>query len=215
MAYCTSDDVYRTAGITSSDVPVADVDKFISETDEYIDHFFNTTFETKSFTELRDGNGSRTIFTQYFPIDSVTTLTIDGTNIDSTDLYIYSRIGKITLKETAPEQYFKNIYPQQVNITYVYGYNLDFTTITNNQNWNKIAYLIQSLSAKIAAIASLANQIGGTFDDVTSYQLPEFSASKGEPYTNIRETIIRLENEVKQLLTNPTLKALASNVYYA
>ena len=194
MAYCTNSDVYRLSGITSSVISTANVDEFILEAQSEIDAFFNTTFETVQRTDTLDGNGTDKLMLSYYPIQSIDSLTIDGTSVTTSKVFLYTDIGKIQLKDDAEVTVFKDTEPQQVVIQYTYGYNYDFSTISNNPK----AYVIRKLCAITAGIAALVSQIGGTYDDVTSYSLPEFTASKGEPYTNIREALTRLDNQYKR-----------------
>ena len=55
---------------------------------------------------------------------------------------------------------------------------------------------VRELSASLAACACFYKLIGGSFDDVTSYSIPEMSVSKGEPYTNMRAAIIELQKKI-------------------
>lgn len=210
MAYCTSSDVYRLAGISSSVVSEENVNEHILEAQSEIDLYFNTTFETASVTETLDGNGTNKLMLMYYPISSLTSLTIDGTSVTTSKVYLYSNIGKIQLKSDAEQTVFLDTEPQQVVITYVYGYNWDFSNIYSNPK----AYVIRKLCSIIAGKMSLIAQIGGTYDDVTSYNLPEFSASKGEPYTNIREALTRLDNEYKRLVESEAYKSLQRNINF-
>ena len=41
---------------------------------------------------------------------------------------------------------------------------------------------------------------GGTYNDVTSYSLGEYSEALGEPYINLRETITILQNDLQRIL---------------
>ncbi|MCK5019043.1 MAG: hypothetical protein KAS32_18425 [Candidatus Peribacteraceae bacterium] len=55
---------------------------------------------------------------------------------------------------------------------------------------------VRELSASLAGCACFFAMIGGSFDDVTSYTIPEMSVSKGEPYTNMRAAIIELQKKI-------------------
>ena len=114
MVYCTNADVYRVSGIDSSVVSTADVGDFILEAQSEIDRYFNTTFETTQDTITTDGNGTNKLFTQFYPIDSLDSLTIDGTSVTTSEVYVYSDIGKLQLKTTAEETIFKNTEPQTI-----------------------------------------------------------------------------------------------------
>lgn len=60
----------------------------------------------------------------------------------------------------------------------------------------------------MAAIMMLTQQTGGTFDDITSYGIGDYTASLGEPWTNINRTVQNLQKEFDTLLRNQK-KAIA------
>lgn len=209
MAYATVEDLYRVTGITEDTIIQDDMLQHILEAGAWIDSYFGTTFETQEKTETLDGNGATYMFLNRYPVKSITSLKINGTTV--TKYYLYKDTGKVVLKSDSEVGYFDNTYPQSVEITYTYGHDLDFDLPANNP----LAYTIRNLTLKIASISAWIQQIGGTFDDVTSYQLPEFSASKGEPYTNIREAVNKMKEQVENMLGNEMLRGIARNAYFA
>ena len=56
--------------------------------------------------------------------------------------------------------------------------------------------VVRDFAACLAGLRALVFMIGGSYDDVTNYSVPEFSASKGEPYTNLRATIIEMQKRL-------------------
>ena len=211
MAYAVNTDVYRVTGLTTSQVSAAEVDSLILEATAFVDRLVNTTFETKQITRTLDGNGSNQMLLDYWPLVTLDALTIDGTSVTTSKVFKYLESGKIILKDTAEETIFKNTEEQQVVIQYTYGYNLDFTTPSNTPD----AYLVTKVTSIIAGMAALVNQIGGTFNDVTAYTLPELTVSKGEPFTNIRETIMRLNNEYIRIVESEKWKVFGKNIFFA
>jgi len=267
MGYCLNTDVYRIAGITTSEVASANVDTFIeaatAEVDRYtgtrwlFDAQTNTTgtatsgttttvvntgvsWTTDEFNDdyalyiksgtgigqvrqitdttttsvsmsawttnpdstskyeifysplensTEDGNGTDTLFTKLHPLFSLQSLTINSTAITPTKVFQYKSEGRLTLSSTAEKSYFDSQTPQLINLTYYYGVRPD----------TRLKSLIKDFTASIAALMSLTAQIGGTFDDVTAYSFPEFSASKGEPYTNIREAWLKTDMRLRIL----------------
>lgn len=194
MAYITTDDVYRSAGISSSVLSEDYVASFIDEAESLVERLLNTSFQPEgvTLTDLYlEGTGTDTIFLPKTPVKSITSLAVstDGTNYTSitvaTKIWWWST-GKVILKNTAEVTVFSDTYPQSVKVTYVYGDTPDPG--------------IKRFTAVVCALSCLTAQIGGTFDDITSYQLPELSASKGEPYTNIRAACERLEKEMNLYL---------------
>jgi len=188
--YTTATAVYRLAGIDSTVVSTADVDE------AWIDQYLGTTFKVggRTVTETIDGTGNNTLWLKNGakdwidadPVLTINTLTIDGTSVTVSEIYVYPGLSKIILKDTAEVRYFTVTKPQQVVINYTYGH-------------TAVPRIINKITASIAAMSALIQQIGGTFDDVTAYTLPEFTVSKGEPYTNIRETVNQLQKQIDKM----------------
>ena len=65
-----------------------------------------------------------------------------------------------------------------------------------NVGMASVPYNVRDLTANLAALQALVKLIGGSFDDVTAYTIPEMSISKGEPYTNMRAAIIEIQKRV-------------------
>lgn len=141
------------------------------------------------FDDNIDGSGKTTLNLNYYPLIELISLSIRGTAVTPAKVYQFKKIGELILNSNLDPEftYFDSTYPQQVDIEYVYGV-------------YPVPRVIKRLTAIIAGMKSLILQIGGTYNDVTSYSVPHFTASKGEPYTNIRETLSRLEKEKDKLL---------------
>lgn len=80
--------------------------------------------------------------------------------------------------------------------------------ITGTYGMTTVPDAIKQLTEILAAIRIFVHLTGGSFDDVTAYQLGEYQESLGEPFTNLRETVKMLEVEKERLLkeTGYTLK---------
>jgi hypothetical protein len=196
MPYTTSNDVYRKAGIDSTVISVDDVNSFIAESDAEIDamyqkSFANATTETEwiDIENLDEDEDIDTIFLDKRPVQSITSLEsydTGGTLIttwEASDYWLDSGMGRIRLvSKTFAHQ------NHRVKAVYTYGY----TAVPTN---------IAALSATISGMRIIIQQIGSTYDDVTSYSLPSgVSIGIGEPYTNMRETVSRLEKEKDRLI---------------
>lgn len=189
--YCTTADVARMSGLTIASLPSniteANITSHIEDAEAMIDRFCNTKFASTSVTEYYDGNDMRTLMLRHFPVISVSSLTIRGTSITiSTKLHVYTGMegaGKITLDSEAEVSTFESdVDPMQITVVYSYGY-------------ASVPAIIKKATANVAARSLLMQQIGGTYDDLTSFSIPEFTGALGEPYTNIRETLQRLQSE--------------------
>lgn len=206
IEYTTVEAVYRHAGIDSTIIPTSEIEEHIFDAEAWVDNKLQTTFKTggRTVTETFDGDGTngfilKRVGKEWIDADptlTINTLTIDGESITVGELYVYPETGKVVLKDTAEVQFFAFTKPQQNVINYTFGH-------------TGVPRLINQTTAIVAAVFALAQQIGGTFDDVTSYSLPEFTASKGEPYTNIRETLNQLINRLKEILSNPGMKPVS------
>jgi len=149
----------------------------------------DSTFEIYQNTiisETFDGNGFDYIFVNNYPLFKLQSLTIASTSITTTNVYTYNDVGKLKLKDSAEYSWFSDANPQDVSLTYAYGV-------------YPMPDIIEEYTAILAGMRTLIEQIGGTYDDVTSYSLPELQASKGEPFTNIREAYMRLEKREQVL----------------
>ena len=135
-----------------------------------------------------DGTGGYEILLRDYPIVQVDKIEIEGTEIDADDYVIYPEVGKIVLKDTASKAYFtkpiQNTYRKQVEITYHWGVLPEF-----KRNKIDINRVIKRATCLIASLQALAYQMGGTYDDLSTFSLPEFSGSIGQAYVNIRGVI--------------------------
>jgi len=138
--------------------------------------------------ETVDGNGEKFIFTEYVPLHNLISLEIDDTAVTASNVYTYKDKSMLYLGDSAEVSIFMANEPQQVNIKYVYGV-------------YPIPRIILRLCTIIAGMRTLVAQIAGTYDDFTNISLPGLSGSKGEPYTNIREAVTRLQTEAANITT--------------
>lgn len=133
-----------------------------------------------------DGNGQTSQQVRYNPLIALNSLTIESTDIDVDDVYVYTHQGTLTLGKNAAQRNFYAGDPQAVNMIYIFGV-------------YPLPRIIKRLCVCIAGMKTLVSQIAGTYDDFTSLSMPGLEGSKGEPYTNIRESVQRLQNEAKSI----------------
>lgn len=193
--YCAVRDVYRKSGIDNTVISESDVIDFIAEADGEINamyqkKFLNATSVTEwhNISTLDDEDTIAVIFIEQRPIQSVTSVeSYDITDnlvktFTTDDYWLDNNTGILRLRSLD----FAHQY-NRIKVVYSYGY----TSVPIN---------IKNLSSCIAGMRVVIQQIGGTYDDVTSYSLPSgVSISVGEPYTNMREAITRLEKEIGKL----------------
>ena len=212
MGYCEVSDVRRTCSIDTSVVSDADVEEMILDAEAEVDNWTGKTYESTEYTEYQEGSPRQAVITgtvdegvysdipveeqreillEHYPVISITSLTTlddDGDTVDilteNTEYHLFKDTGKIW------------IYSGKIP----YGDNKKKIKIIYNAGTETVPRIVQRLTSVIAGIHVLVHQMGGTYNDVTSYSLPEgISVSLGEPYTQIRETLNRLEKERDRL----------------
>ena len=184
------------AGVDSTVIGEGDVADFIKESDAeiramYQKLFANATTETEwiDIENLDEDEDIDAIFLDNRPVQSITSLEsydTSGTLITTwtaSDYWLDSGMGRIRLvSKTFAHQ------NHRVKVVYTYGY----TTVPTN---------IAALSATISTMRVLIKQIGGTYDDVTSYSLPSgVTIGVGEPYMNMTRAIEKLKDEKDRLI---------------
>ena len=145
-----------------------------------------------------DGTGTDTILVPDYPIVQVDSIKINAVTIDSDNYYIYKDTGKIILKNTASSVVFTapedNTRRQLIVIDYHWG-----VLPENRRSSISMPGRIKRFCGVIASLQALTYQMGGTYDDLSTFSLPEFSGTIGQAYINIKGTLDALSNELKTL----------------
>ena len=187
-------EVYRAAGITSAVIPEATCVQAILRATSEVRQMTGVPVGTEELTETYWGNNKKSLFLHHTPIYSLDTLEIDDTSITVTYVDVVKETGQIILKTDAettrftlptsenPEQYSRNC-----EVTYTWGY---YPT----------PYWLQRLVECTAAIMILTTFTGGTYDDWTSWTIGDLSVGVGEPYMNLRQTVIYLKQEINDII---------------
>lgn len=199
--YCTIYDVYRKAGITSDVVIPEDVIDHILDSQSEIDEIMGRTFyNEQEVTEWIDTISTHSdesvrnrehyqIFLKYRPVQKIDSIELYSRKILDREIlpdeyYFDPKIGMITLIKG----YFPN-QKQSVKVTYKYGY-------------PQVPRNIKHLCTAMSALRILTEQVGTTYDDVTSYTLPTgVSVMIGQPYMNMTKAIEILRKEIDDLLS--------------
>lgn len=198
--FITPAEVLATSGLPTdySIVARVDVDLHIDEAERVVQRLLNLYFTVSTTTgvtvtdEEYDGSGTDILYLRHTPVSAVTALSTTTdygtsyTTITTTKLWVDADSGKVQLKPNAEVTYFPSSYPKSVKVSYRHG----MVPLQEHKRLMRI----------VAALSVLAEQMGGTFDDPTSYSLPEYTVSKGEPYTNIRATFEILREEYNRLM---------------
>jgi len=212
VTYTTTTNVRRETNLDTTVISDDDIEEFILDAEAEVDNWTGKKYESTEYTEYQEGSPrqasitgtvdegvysdvpveeQREILLEHYPVISITSLTTLDDNGDTAD----------TLTENTHYHLFKDtgkiwIYSGKIP----YGDNKKKVKIVYNAGTETVPRVIQKLTSVIAGIHALVYQMGGTYNDVTSYTLPEgISVSLGEPYTQIRETLNRLEKERDRL----------------
>lgn len=132
------------------------------------------------------------VSTKYRPLASVTKIEFfdkDGTEDTSSELdsgeypgeWEFYSYGKIVFKDKIVDTAYKKI-----KVTGTYG-----LATTPNQ--------ITELSEWLTGLRLYMNLSGGSYNDVTSYNLGSTAISVGEPYVNIREFMVQARKRIEEL----------------
>lgn len=134
-----------------------------------------------------DGNGKEEQFIEEYPLINLLALTIDSTAITLSSVFTYEESGKVLLGNSSEKATFTDATPQLVSWEYIYGV-------------EPFPRIIKRLCIILSGIRTLTAQTAGTYDDFTMVTLPGLTGSKGEPFTNIREAIVKLQSEAKAII---------------
>lgn len=199
--YTTAADVYRLSGMDATLIPSTDINAHIEDAEAWVDDYLHTTFKAggRSVTEYLDGTGDKALFVSWFgkvfqdaqPTLTVTSLVVDGVTVTPSNVYVYPYAGKLYLKDTAEVARFTFTKPLCVTVTYTYGH-------------TAIPSVIKQLTGIIAAMQALAEKMGGTFNSVNSYSLPEYSVNKGDQTGKLVTTFEHLKQKADWMLTRIT-----------
>lgn len=212
MTLPTTTEIYQQMGLAlkADEVPTdvikeSNITQYIADAKKWFKGMRGYQLDETTVKEKLWGNNCDYIFCEYSPFPAqgdgedddtyyarvVISLTIDGdtVTVNSTNLDLDADLGKIILKsDGSPE----------------------VTGFTKSKNYPtiKITHLYQDVTepefelaiALRATILASSAQIGGTYDDVTSWSKADLAAAKGEPYTNIRACAFELRQILDKLM---------------
>jgi len=222
MSYCSSSDVYLRTGLSTTEVPSATVDALIVYADAEIESITGKKFSSgNTMTEIINcpkkdtmgisGTYGYTINVRQYPIQSITSFTqvdIDGNatatydnltsaqitagTFSTSDYWLNSMIdpitnldipyGKITLKT---DVFSTGV--QKVKVSYTYGY-------------TSVPTMVKELSVCITGIRCWVNFLGGNYDRINSYSIPQQTVTKGNFYERGLSMTKTLQEEANRLL---------------
>jgi len=192
--YVDSDLITRVrnlTGVSSDAVEDDDIAFYFTKSDNLILLNSGKEFVATTISETRDGNGTSTIFLNHSPIITITSITMDGVEIDSDNFVFYGDTGKVTLTKpielselgVVASPIFTNTDKQNVTIIYTYG------DVNNYQNMQDLSFY---MTCKKVLWASGASESGGA----TSEKMADYSINYagGSPYSGL---IMMIDSEIK------------------
>ena len=211
MAYSLSGQVYTIGGFSGNEVVANDVDTLIDFSDAEIDSLFNRSFNNLTpFTEYismylpkrSDDLAPNRFLLSYYPIQAITEFLLVGAtsstnttlatlsstmmaenNWQTADYFIDPRYGLIELN-TQTVQFS----PSKAKIKGQYGY----TTVPSN---------VEELSAVMASIRCWIKFLGGNYNRLNKYEVPEQKYDKGDFYDRGMKAIDRLTDRANTLVS--------------
>ncbi len=208
--YSTTSQFRLTSGLTTTEISDDNVTVLINFSDSEIDSLFNRSFKDSTpFTEYismylpkrADDVCPNRILTSFYPIQSITefvlvtstssitsTLStistgITETNWQTADYFIDPRYGLIELNSRTIQ-----FSPSKAKISGTYGY-------------TETPTYVQELSSVLTGIRAWINFLGGNYDRLNKYKLPEQEYDKGDFYDRGLKSIERLSDRANSLVS--------------
>ena len=138
MALCTQTQVEQRLQINFTDNSDVVVAELITAAQGHIERVAGRTIEAASHTETFDGPAS-TLWLQNTPVNSITSITVDGTALTSND-YTYTDYGRLARTVNSRERNWSTSKQQSIVVVYNGGY----MTVPND---------LQDVCANVAARA--------------------------------------------------------------
>lgn len=217
--YCSSTDVYNRTGLSITEVASAIVDILIDDTTAEIEmltgrKFTDNNSVTQYFNIEREdiiGNKQTTIILDNYPIQSITSCL--GLNVDGTTATTY---GTLTSVQVAAGTYYTTDYwldtsEDSLTNTDIPNGKIIFKTESFSRGTQKIkvAYTsgygtvpvsVRALATCLAGIRCWVRYMGGSYNRIDSYNIPQQGVQKGDFYARCRNNIEVLRDESERLL---------------
>jgi len=209
MSYCTVSQVRMKTGLTTTEISDDDIQVLIGFSDSEVEQITGQSFgNATSTTEYHslyppkraDDVLPNRILLKHYPVMSVTSFVltnstetvttaldtlsaaeISGKIFQSADYYCDTIAGIVELS-TKPFDFV----PNRAKITYTYGHEI-------------LPTIISEISANLAGIRAWVNFLGGNYDRLNSYTLPEQSYNKGDFYDRGLKMIEQLRKNSEDL----------------
>ena len=188
----------------------SDLTSYLDGTEAEINNLFNKVFDrTNGAVLLLDGDGKNQIFLlqENIPLLVVNTIEILDTLGNVARLLVaadfgFNNLGRIFLRQRIDTVLVYGFGTTTANLTATWPVGLQNVRVDIDYGFDSVPADIAELASILVAMRFLVEQMGGTFDDVTSYTMGSKTVGVGEPYVNIRATVERLEKRADRIIAN-------------
>ena len=210
-AYSTSTQVFVLGGFSETEVSGPNIETLIAFTDAEIDSLFNRSFDDETaFTEYislylpkrADDIEPNRIVTSYYPIQSISEfILLTSTSSTTTTLAtLSSTMMKINQWQTADYFIDPTIGLIELN-SRTLQYSPSKAKIRGTYGYTTVPVYVQELSAILTAIRAWVNFLGGNYDRLNRYKLPEQEYDKGDFYDRGMKSIDKLSFRANSLVS--------------
>ncbi len=210
-AYSTSSQVYLFGGFSPKEVSEADITTLIGFSDAEIDSLFNRSFDNLTpFTEYislylpkrADDIAPNRFATSFYPIQAITEfLLVGATSSTNTTLATISS-NLIEAKAWQTDDYFIDPQYGLIEMTsHTVQYSPSKAKISGLYGYSTVPTPVQELSADLTAIRAWVNFLGGNYDRLNRYKLPETEYDKGDFYDRGMKAIDKLSDRANDLVS--------------
>lgn len=223
MAYVTASEVYQKTGLSSSEVDLSTYTEIIADAEREVEVLTGRKFsDANTATEFLNGpksdmlgfSGSMatTVRVRNYPIQSITSFLI--LNVDGTTNTTYSTLSSASIAagtyDTTDYWLDTMVDPVSGNVVPTGTIRLKTATFPTGYNNVKVAYtygyssvptIIRDLAGCLAGVRSWIRFLGGGYNRLNSYSIPQQSVSKGDFYQRGKQNIDELTALANELLS--------------
>lgn len=222
MAYCINQDVYDRTGLSSSEISTSIVDSLIIDAEAELESIAGRKFSNgNAVTEFINGpkkdivgysgTYARTINLNHYPVQSITSFVVNDINGSAVRTYTNLSSANISAGIFETTDYYLALSNDSlINLIIPYGkivLKTDiFPTGTNNikvsytYGYATVPTIIKRITALIAGQMAWVSVMGGKYNCLNSYSIPQQSVDKGDIYNRFQINMKSLQEEADKLL---------------
>ena len=216
--YTTTTNVYNKSGLSATEVDLSAKDDIIEDAEKELESLTGRKFtDANAITEVIKApnkdifeNSSKTLKLNFYPVQSITSFTLLDTEGTVTETYDTLSSAEITAGTYFSDDYWVTTSTDDLSNTIVPNGIVEMISLTFTPKYRlKIAYtygysavptLIRTLASCLAGIRAWVTFLGGSYNRLDSYSIPQQGVSKGDFYSRGRQMIEHLSQEAKEIL---------------